>query len=144
IAVIPGHTYQVQAWVLSSVAREMRLLYRWYDAADAQVGTDENTTAVEDSTTEWTLLSASLTAPPGAVSLKLYPHSVSGWNGDYRCWDAVVVHDGAWPSVDVLKRRPGTRAWDFLSPLLSVSGLRLFCDEERKWRLVTSPYDTEG
>ena len=39
-------------------------------------------------------------------------------------------------SPDVLKREPGSRAWDFLSSLIDASGLRLFCDEQRRWFLV--------
>lgn len=37
---------------------------------------------------------------------------------------------------EVLKRPPGSRAWDFLSSLVDAAGLRLFCDEARRWRLV--------
>lgn len=32
--------------------------------------------------------------------------------------------------------QPGTTAWDFLAPFLAQSGLRLFCDEARVWRLI--------
>lgn len=30
----------------------------------------------------------------------------------------------------------GTNAWDFLDPFTASTGLRLFCDEQRKWRLI--------
>lgn len=30
----------------------------------------------------------------------------------------------------------GTTAWDFLSPLVASAGLRLFCDEQRRWWLI--------
>lgn len=41
--------------------------------------------------------------------------------------------------------KPGVALWDFLSPLLETSGLRLFCDEERTWRLVDpGTYEVEG
>src|SRR5690606_29127498 len=41
--------------------------------------------------------------------------------------------------------RPGESLWDFLQPLMEASGLRLFCDEERAWRLVDlSTYETSG
>lgn len=33
--------------------------------------------------------------------------------------------------------KTGVSAWAFLEPLLTQSNLRLFCDEARKWRLVT-------
>jgi hypothetical protein len=41
--------------------------------------------------------------------------------------------------------KPGTTAWDFLSPLLSTAGLRLFCDELRVWRLIDpAAYTVDG
>jgi hypothetical protein len=40
--------------------------------------------------------------------------------------------------LTLLDRRPGQASWDFLAPLVQQSGLRLFCDEQRKWRLVNS------
>lgn len=30
----------------------------------------------------------------------------------------------------------GTSAWEFISPIVNSAGLRLFCDEQRKWRLI--------
>ncbi|WP_146086452.1 hypothetical protein [Rathayibacter sp. AY1D1] len=38
----------------------------------------------------------------------------------------------------------GDTAWDFISPLMEAAGLRLFCDEQRKWRLVDSSYQVPG
>lgn len=37
---------------------------------------------------------------------------------------------------DMFTWPPGVTAWDFLEPLLTSVGLRLFCDERRVWRLV--------
>lgn len=37
---------------------------------------------------------------------------------------------------EMLTWNPGTSAWDFLAPLLSQAGFRLFCDELRAWRLI--------
>ncbi len=39
-------------------------------------------------------------------------------------------------SPDVLKREPGEKTWDFLASLVDAAGLRLFCDEQRRWYLV--------
>ncbi|UOE43748.1 hypothetical protein [Agromyces larvae] len=39
-------------------------------------------------------------------------------------------------SPDLLAWQPGTSAWSFLQPLFQSVGLRLFCDEQRKWWLV--------
>jgi hypothetical protein len=35
---------------------------------------------------------------------------------------------------------PGVSAWDFVDDLLVTAGLRLFCDDERRWRLVSSSF----
>lgn len=37
---------------------------------------------------------------------------------------------------EVLSWRAGRSAWDFLSGIIDVAGLRLWCDEERRWWLV--------
>ena len=145
VAVVAGHTYAVSMYVRSSVARSMRILYRWYNASNVQIGADANTTAVTDTTTGWTLLSATLTAPAGAVRLNLYPHAVSGASGDNHYLDDVLVRDTTWPDIDALKQQPGVTDWDFLDPLVRAAGLRLFCDEHRAWRLVDpSSYRVPG
>ncbi|MFJ6534412.1 hypothetical protein [Microbacterium sp. NPDC091662] len=43
---------------------------------------------------------------------------------------------------EVFNWTPGQSLFDFLQPLINTSGLRLFCDEERVWRLV-DPADYE-
>jgi len=41
--------------------------------------------------------------------------------------------------------KPGVSAWDFLEPLTSSAGYRLFCDENRVWRLIDpSTYAVPG
>lgn len=40
------------------------------------------------------------------------------------------------PDADALLWQPGVRAWDFIQPLFQQAGLRLFCDEQRRWYLV--------
>lgn len=39
-------------------------------------------------------------------------------------------------SPEVYRWTPGVSAWDFLAPLTSQAGLRLYCDENRVWRLI--------
>lgn len=53
------------------------------------------------------------------------------------------------PTVDrpreLLYWKPGQSLWDFLTPLVERAGLRLFCDENRDWRLVNpDTYDVPG
>lgn len=38
----------------------------------------------------------------------------------------------------------GVSGWDFLLPITSAAGRRLFCDEQRKWRLVDENYTIPG
>jgi hypothetical protein len=39
-------------------------------------------------------------------------------------------------AVELYDWNPGVSAWDFLQPLISLAGFRLFCDEARVWRLI--------
>lgn len=39
---------------------------------------------------------------------------------------------------------PGQTAWDYLSPLLSAVGLRLYSDEKRRWYLINDTYTVPG
>ena len=48
-------------------------------------------------------------------------------------------------SPDLLVWEAGVTAWDFLSPLLTSVGYRLFCDEHRVWRLIDpAEYEVDG
>lgn len=39
---------------------------------------------------------------------------------------------------------PGQSAWEYLQPLVQAPGLRLYCDEKRKWYLVDDQAETPG
>jgi hypothetical protein len=39
---------------------------------------------------------------------------------------------------------PGVSAWAYLASMLTAVGMRLFCDEQRVWRLVDSDYSVSG
>ncbi|GAB3408803.1 hypothetical protein GCM10027515_26540 [Schumannella luteola] len=47
-------------------------------------------------------------------------------------------------SADSLLRKPGTKVWDWLNAIVQAAGLRLFCDDKRKWRLVNNAYAVDG
>lgn len=47
-------------------------------------------------------------------------------------------------SPDTLTWEPGVTAWDFVQPIFQTVGMRLFCDEERKWHLVDTEYMAPG
>lgn len=41
--------------------------------------------------------------------------------------------------------KPGVTAWDFLNPMLTAAGFRLFCDEQRVWRMILpADYEVPG
>lgn len=44
----------------------------------------------------------------------------------------------------VLDRQPGVAMWDWLNGLVQTPGYRLFCDENRVWRLVDNSYAVTG
>lgn len=67
---------------------------------------------------------------------------------DTYAWDgtdhaSTSVHTNM-PNSDAMIWQPGVTAWDWLEPLLQATGLRLFCDETRKWWLETSGTTREG
>lgn len=47
-------------------------------------------------------------------------------------------------NLDALVQQPGVSDWNFIQPLVQASGLRLFCDELRKWWLVDAEYSVPG
>lgn len=46
--------------------------------------------------------------------------------------------------ADASQWLPGITAWDYLSPLVQTAGLRLYCDQLRRWYLVTDNNPAEG
>lgn len=71
-------------------------------------------------------------------------HYTYGWTGTAHLSTSMRIPQPTWPENQVLDQDPGTTDWDFLHPLVSAAGLRLFCDEERNWRLVGNDYTVAG
>jgi hypothetical protein len=46
--------------------------------------------------------------------------------------------------AELLQWEPGESGSDFLDPLLTAAGLRLFCDEQQRWWLVDQTYELDG
>lgn len=59
-----------------------------------------------------------------------------GWTPDANTTPSVRVPVGGEIDPDSLLWPVGVTAWEFLEPLTAGAGLRLFCDEQRKWRLI--------
>ncbi|MCB7135363.1 hypothetical protein [Cellulosimicrobium marinum] len=59
---------------------------------------------------------------------------------------ATVVIDG--PDVpleaDSTGWEPGRSAWDYVKPLIDTAGMRLYCDETRRWHLTSPLSPTQG
>jgi hypothetical protein len=56
-----------------------------------------------------------------------------------------ATYDYTSADPDLFNWKPGVTAWDFLAPLCSTAGLRLFCDENRVWRLISpAEYEVPG
>lgn len=54
------------------------------------------------------------------------------------------THDVAGLDADSLAWEPGVSAWDYISPLVLASDRRLWCDEQRAWRLDDPMQTIEG
>lgn len=72
----------------------------------------------------------------GAVTLAL-AHIGVGLDDDAT--DAPVAVD----NLAALVWEPGVSGWDYVYPLVQKAGLRLFCDESRRWRLVRATSNSE-
>lgn len=46
--------------------------------------------------------------------------------------------------VESLVWKPGVSAWDYVEPLVQKAGLRLYCDEQRIWRLTEPQRSVDG
>lgn len=90
------------------------------------------------------------TTHPGPIDTEFFTGSFTDTPGYQYDWEGVV---NASPSKrTALAGRPpealhwlaGVSGWDFLMPLTSSSGMRLFCDEARRWWLVTRDHMQPG
>lgn len=63
------------------------------------------------------------------------------WNGTAQASPSNRIAKINAVAADALIQRPGQSHWDFLEPLMSSIGLRLYCDEARVWRLVDPSYN---
>lgn len=166
----PGRVYKVIGEFGSSVSRGVGFMVRWLNA-DGGIVKDVLTATVATSTSAWTRLAASVTAPRTAVKANVYAVSQTNTSGQFHYLSRLMWYEGvetiayfdggtsspatytyqwedaanASPStrIPVVDRDPdlytwpaGTSAWDFLEPIVASANLRLFCDEQRVWRLI--------
>lgn len=60
---------------------------------------------------------------------------VPAWTGTAHASASTLTEQ---PNTDATVWQPGVSAWDWVSPLVSAGGLRLYCDEQRRWYLVST------
>ncbi len=77
----------------------------------------------------------------GGCSLTGYTFA---WTGTAHASTSTRTRTAGAVSVDALIRTPGQADWDFLAPLVEAAGLRLWCDEQRAWRLEHDDYRVDG
>lgn len=71
------------------------------------------------------------------------PEQTTAWTGvAHASTSTAVVRANVGGNATLWQ--PGVSAFDYLAPLLTATGMRLFCDEQRVWRLVDSAYNIPG
>jgi hypothetical protein len=97
------------------------------------------------STTAWasgnTIDATGLTVTEGTDEVEFFdgawsdPHYTYAWTGTANASSSTRTRKDS-RDPDALKQAPGTTDWDFLDSLVRTAGLRLYCDELRRWYLV--------
>jgi hypothetical protein len=174
ILVSAGKTYVISAWVRSSVKVTVGLNVQWFGASPNFNGPGIALQANEWTFVSQRLQAPTGATRAGIYSYNLVSGWVAGNTFDTLGWSmtldaAYPFFDGdtidtpfdtyAWagtagaslstrtnsPNSDVFIQTPGTLDWDYIAPLVQAGGLRLFCDEARKWRLIdSSAYSVPG
>lgn len=60
-------------------------------------------------------------------------------NSSPGAWDIAnlrIIHKSVDRAADLLTWEPGVSAWDFIAPIVTTVGQKLWCDESRVWRLT--------
>ncbi|MGN6272486.1 MAG: hypothetical protein ACTHMQ_05280 [Protaetiibacter sp.] len=175
ILVTAGKTYRITAWLRASVAKTVTPSAQWSGATPnatapnvslaANTWTKVTWTVTVPagatrmgpywySTTAWasgnTIDATGLIVTEGTDEVEFFDGAWSDTHYTYA-WTGTANNSSSTRtrldnrSVDLLKQEPGQTFWDFLDPLVRTAGLRLFCDEQRAWRLVErSSYSVPG
>jgi hypothetical protein len=93
ISVNPGQAYTFSAYVRSSVARQCRVFVQWYNGGTFL--SNSPNTLVTSSTSGWTRLVSTGTAPATATSCYLGSRTESSQIGDLVYWDAFLLETGS-------------------------------------------------
>lgn len=140
-----GTRYTASTWIRANIGRTVRLRIEWRDSAGTPfasvVGPDVTLTAGQ-----WTrLLIQEMQAPTFAAQavITMYDAPSAGTWGAGNTVDVTGLRFGPTNS-EPLYWPAGVSAWDFLLPVTAAAQLRLFCDEQRRWRLVPSDYTVDG
>lgn len=131
----PFNTFGVRAGarrVFDLTLRERRINHA-DGTVDISLSSDEGLlqdyalVSTSSQTTTSTSVRETVTEVLAIIGRKLEPGIVDGtFDADAGMWE------------------PGQSAWDYLQPLVQAPGLRLYCDEKRKWYLVEDQTETPG
>lgn len=78
----PGTQYTASVYARVTVARSATMNIRWYDAANAVIGSDSTSSSSSLSTSAWTRMTLTATAPAGAVKAVPYLAATSAAVGN--------------------------------------------------------------
>lgn len=174
INVTAGLQYTIGVWVRVNVANSMRLSVQWNGGAPVTYGATkalaanvwtritETVTAPPGATRAgifcydtgggfaigYTFDSLGWVMVEGSTVPEFFDGATADTSFDEYAWtgtaDLSTSTRTNLPNNEAMIWKPGTTAWDYLEPLLQVTGLRLYCDDAGAWRLERSGTLREG
>lgn len=96
---------------------------------------------------QWSTYEADLTLPSGAAKLDRVQIYCPGNNAVPFGWDVCklrAINSDNKRDIDLVVMRAGISAMDFVLPIVQSLGLRLVCDETRRWTLRNEDYSAPG
>ena len=84
----------------------------------------------------WSRHRGTITIAGGAVMDRLQFYAPSSSAGSWDIANVRLIHSTIERAPELLTWDPGVSGWDFLTAIAASVGLRLFCDEQRVWRLI--------
>jgi hypothetical protein len=122
------------AGVISSIRRRFNLKIRSYQLNLASMEVSIEASSDESLLQDYGLVSTVPYEPNLSTVKKAVQYALGliGANLTEPAADATIDPDQTiW--------EPGTDAWSYVQPIVEAANLRLYCDEDRLWRLVNSP-----
>ena len=141
----PGNRYTASTWARTNFAQTIRVAVEWKDSAGAALTEMWSSPIVLPANTWTRCVLPSVEAPANAARMVVTIYGETGgtvWNNGKQL-DVTGLRVGPTAS-EPLVWRAGVTALDFLHTLLQRFGMRLVCDEARKWTLRSETYSAAG